>query len=153
MIDENTGNQRHHVTTMGHTAPVNLGVFLGVTGRIIPTSSACTSGSQGIGYAYETIRASHQLAMIAGGAEELCVTEAAVFDTLFATSVRNDAADTTPRPFDAERDGLVLGEGAGSLILEDLEHARARGATIYAEVVGFGTNSDGCHVTHPMPKP
>jgi len=68
---------------------------------------------------------------------------------LFATSVRNDAADTTPRPFDAERDGLVLGEGAGSLILEDLEHARARGATIYAEVVGFGTNSDGCHVTHP----
>jgi 3-oxoacyl-[acyl-carrier-protein] synthase II len=87
--------------------------------------------------------------MIAGGAEELCVTEAAVFDTLFATSVRNDAADTTPRPFDAERDGLVLGEGAGSLILEDLEHARARGAIIYSEIVGFGTNSYGCHVTHP----
>ena len=90
-----------------------------------------------------------QVAMIAGGAEELCVTEAAVFDTLFATSVRNEAAETTPRPFDAERDGLVLGEGAGTLILEELEHARARGATIYAEVVGFGTNSDGCHVTHP----
>ena len=152
MIDEkNTKgiNATTYIKMMGHTAPVNLGVFLGVTGRIIPTSSACTSGSQGIGYAYETIRAGHQLAMIAGGAEELCVTEAAVFDTLFATSVRNDAADTTPRPFDAERDGLVLGEGAGSLILEDLEHARARGATIYAEIVGFGTNSDGCHVTHP----
>jgi 3-oxoacyl-[acyl-carrier-protein] synthase II len=152
MIDEKSTkgiNATTYIKMMGHTTPVNLGVFLGVTGRIIPTSSACTSGSQGIGYAYETIRAGRQLAMIAGGAEELCVTEAAVFDTLFATSVRNDAADTTPRPFDAERDGLVLGEGAGSVILEDLEYARARGATIYAEVVGFGTNSDGCHVTHP----
>ena len=70
-------------------------------------------------------------------------------DTLFATSVRNDAAETTPRPFDAERDGLVLGEGAGTLILEELQHARARGATVHAEIVGFGTNSDGAHVTHP----
>jgi 3-oxoacyl-[acyl-carrier-protein] synthase II len=152
MIDEKSTrgiNATTYIKMMGHTAAVNLGVFLGVTGRIIPTSSACTSGSQGIGYAYETIRGGHQRAMIAGGAEELCVTEAAVFDTLFATSVRNDAADTTPRPFDAERDGLVIGEGAGSLILEDLDHARARGATIHAEIVGFGTNSDGCHVTHP----
>jgi 3-oxoacyl-[acyl-carrier-protein] synthase II len=155
MIDERSTkgiNATTYIKMMGHTAPVNLGVFLGVTGRIITTSSACTSGSQGIGYASETIRAGHQRAMIAGGAEELCVTEAAVFDTLFATSVRNDAADTTPRPFDAERDGLVLGEGAGSLILEEWEHARARGARIYAEVVGFGTNSDGCHVTQPNAK-
>ena len=152
MIDEKSTkgiNATTYIKMMGHTAPVNLGVFLGVTGRIITTSSACTSGSQGIGYAYEAVRSGSQRAMIAGGAEELCVTEAAVFDILFATSVRNDAAETTPRPFDAERDGLVIGEGAGSLILEDLEHARARGATIYAEVVGFGTNSDGCHVTHP----
>lgn len=152
MIDEKSTkgiNATTYIKMMAHTAAVNLGVFLGVTGRIITTSSACTSGSQGIGYAYETIRAGHQRAMIAGGAEELCVTEVAVFDTLFATSVRNDAAETTPRPFDAERDGLVLGEGAGSLILEELEHARARGATLYAEVVGFGTNSDGCHVTQP----
>jgi 3-oxoacyl-[acyl-carrier-protein] synthase II len=89
--------------------------------------------------------------MIAGGAEELCPTEAAVFDTLFATSVRNDTPQLTPSPFDADRDGLVIGEGAGSLILEDLEHAQARGATIYAEIVGFGTNSDGCHVTQPNP--
>jgi 3-oxoacyl-[acyl-carrier-protein] synthase II len=152
MIDEKSTkgiNATTYIKMMGHTAPVNLGVFLGVTGRIITTSSACTSGSQGIGYAFETIRSGQQQAMIAGGAEELCVTEAAVFDTLYATSVCNDAADTTPRPFDAERDGLVLGEGAGSLILEDMEHASARGAKIYAEIVGFGTNSDGCHITHP----
>jgi 3-oxoacyl-[acyl-carrier-protein] synthase II len=152
MMDEKSTrgvNATTYIKMMGHTAPVNIGVFLGVTGRIITTSSACTSGSQGIGYACETIRAGQQVAMIAGGAEELCVTEAAVFDTLFATSVRNDAADTTPRPFDAERDGLVLGEGAGSLILEDREHACARGAKVYAELVGFGTNSDGCHVTQP----
>ena len=142
-------NATTYIKMMSHTAPVNLGVFLGVTGRIITTSSACTSGSQGIGYAYEAIRHGQQRAMIAGGAEELCVTEVAIFDTLFATSVRNDAPQTTPRPFDAERDGLVLGEGAGTLILEDWDHARARGATIYAEVAGFATNSDGCHVTHP----
>jgi 3-oxoacyl-[acyl-carrier-protein] synthase II len=152
MMDEKSTrgvNATTYIKMMGHTAPVNIGVFLGLTGRIITTSSACTSGSQGIGYAYETIRGGQQVAMVAGGAEELCVTEAAVFDTLFATSVRNDAAGTTPRPFDAERDGLVLGEGAGSLILEDREHARARGAKIYAELVGFGTNSDGSHVTQP----
>ena len=119
MIDEKSTkgiNATTYIKMMSHTAPVNLGVFLGVTGRIITTSSACTSGSQGIGYAYETIRGGQQRAMIAGGAEELCVTEVAVFDTLFATSVRNDAPETTPRPFDAERDGLVLGEGAGTLI-------------------------------------
>jgi len=142
-------NATTYIKMMAHTAPVNIGVFLGVTGRVITTSSACTSGSQGIGYAYEAIVSGRQKAMIAGGAEELCPTEAAVFDTLFATSVRNDAAETTPRPFDADRDGLVIGEGAGSLILEELDHARARGAKIYAEIVGFGTNSDGCHVTQP----
>ena len=152
MIDDKSTkgiNATTYIKMMGHTAPVNLGVFLGITGRIVTTSSACTSGSQGIGYAYETIRSGRQRAMVAGGAEELCVTEVAVFDTLFATSARNDAADSTPRPFDAERDGLVLGEGAGSLVLENLEHARARGAKIYAEVLGFGTNSDGCHITQP----
>jgi 3-oxoacyl-[acyl-carrier-protein] synthase II len=138
-----------YLKMMAHTAPVNIGVFFGVTGRVITTSSACTSGSQGIGYAYEAIRAGLQLAMIAGGAEELCATEAAVFDTLFATSTRNDTPQATPRPFDVSRDGLVIGEGAGCLILENLAHAQARGATIYAELVGFGTNSDGCHVTQP----
>jgi 3-oxoacyl-[acyl-carrier-protein] synthase II len=142
-------NATTYIKMMAHTAPVNIGVFFGVTGRVITTSSACTSGSQGIGYAYEAIRGGRQQAMIAGGAEELCATEAAVFDTLFATSVKNDAADTTPRPFDKQRDGLVIGEGAGCLILEEMEHAQARGATIHAELVGFGTNSDGCHVTQP----
>jgi 3-oxoacyl-[acyl-carrier-protein] synthase II len=154
MMEERTTkgiNATTYIKMMSHTAPVNIGVFFGLTGRVITTSSACTSGSQGIGYAYEAIRAGKQTAMIAGGAEELCATEAAVFDTLFATSVRNDAPHSTPRPFDGDRDGLVIGEGAGCLILEEREHAIARGATIYAELVGFGTNSDGCHVTQPNP--
>ncbi|WP_018917636.1 beta-ketoacyl-ACP synthase [Vreelandella zhanjiangensis] len=142
-------NANSYIRMMAHTAPVNIGVFLGVRGRIYTTSSACTSGSQGIGYAYEAIRFGRQTAMIAGGCEELSASEAAVFDTLFATSTLNDAPHTSPRPFDAERDGLVIGEGAGTLILEELEHAQARGATIHAELVGFGTNSDGRHVTQP----
>ena len=152
MMEERTTrgiNATTYIKMMAHTAPVNIGVFFGVTGRVFTTSSACTSGSQGIGYAYEAIKAGRQTAMIAGGAEELCATEAAVFDTLFATSTRNDTPETTPRPFDRARDGLVIGEGAGCLILEEYEHARARGATIYAELVGFGTNSDGTHVTQP----
>ncbi len=144
-----TINATTYIKMMSHTAPVNIGVFFGITGRIITTSSACTSGSQGIGYAYEAIKAGHQDVMLAGGAEELDVTAAAVFDTLFATSTRNDSPELTPRPFDAKRDGLVIGEGAGTLVLEDYRHARARGARIHAEIVGFGTNSDGQHVTQP----
>ncbi|MCC2960377.1 beta-ketoacyl-ACP synthase [Massilia sp. IC2-278] len=152
MMEERTTrgiNATTYIKMMAHTAPVNIGVFFGVTGRVFTTSSACTSGSQGIGYAFEAIQSGKQTAMIAGGAEELCATEAAVFDTLFATSTRNDTPETTPRPFDRARDGLVIGEGAGCLILEEYEHALARGATIYAELVGFGTNSDGTHVTQP----
>jgi 3-oxoacyl-[acyl-carrier-protein] synthase II len=145
-------NANTYIKMMAHTAAVNIGVFFGLTGRVITTSSACTSGSQGIGYAYEAIQSGRQIAMLAGGAEELDATEAAVFDTLFATSVRNDEPALTPRPFDAKRDGLVLGEGACTLVLEELEHAKARGARIHAEVVGFGTNSDGTHVTHPHPQ-
>ena len=87
--------------------------------------------------------------MLAGGAEEISASQAAVFETLYATSERNDAIQSTPRPFDRDRDGLVIGEGAATLVLEDLEHARARGAPIHAEVVGFGSNSDGRHVTQP----
>ncbi|WP_295476981.1 beta-ketoacyl-ACP synthase [uncultured Sutterella sp.] len=139
-----------YVRMMAHTAPVNIGVFFGCKGRICTTSSACTSGSQGIGSAYETIATGREEVMIAGGCEELDATDAAIFDTLFATSVKwNDDPTHTPRPFDRDRDGLVVGEGSGALILESLEHARARGAKIYAEVAGYGTNSDGAHITSP----
>jgi 3-oxoacyl-[acyl-carrier-protein] synthase II len=144
-----TVNATSYLRMMGHTAPVNIGVFFGLQGRVITTSSACTSGSQGIGFAYEAIRSGTQDIMIAGGAEELCPTEAAVFDTLYATSTMNDTPELTPRPFDRDRDGLVIGEGACTLILERLDMALARGARIHAEIVGFGTNSDGNHVTQP----
>jgi 3-oxoacyl-[acyl-carrier-protein] synthase II len=138
-----------YVQMMAHTTAVNVGVFFGLKGRILPTSSACTSGSQAIGYGYETIQQGKQKLMLCGGAEELSGPSAAVFDTLFATSTRNDEAELTPRPFDRSRDGLVVGEGAATLVLEEYEHARARGARIYAEVVGFGCNSDGNHITQP----
>lgn len=139
-----------YVQMMPHTTAVNTGLFFGLKGRVIPTSSACTSGSQAIGYAYEAIRHGYQTVMVAGGAEELCPSEAAVFDTLFATSQRNDAPAMTPSPFDVNRDGLVIGEGAGTLILEELEHARARGATIFGEIVSFATNCDAAHITQPQ---
>jgi 3-oxoacyl-[acyl-carrier-protein] synthase II len=134
---------------MPHTAAANISVYFGIKGRLIPANSACTSGSQSIGYAYEAIRFNRATLMVAGGAEELCASEAAVFDTLFATSTRNDTPTETPSPFDRDRDGLVIGEGACTLVLEELEHARARGAPIYAEIVGFGSNTDGDHPTHP----
>ena len=143
-------NANSYLKMMSHTAAVNIGVFFSLKGRVIPTSSACTSGSQGIGYAYEAIKYGHQELMAAGGAEELCATEAAVFDTLYATSTQNNYPHLFPRPFDIDRDGLVLGEGAATLILEEREHALARGAHIYAEITGFGTNSDGSHVTQPQ---
>jgi len=142
-------NANSYVRMMPHTAAANLGIFFGLKGRIIPTSSACTSGSQAIGYAYEAIKNGKQTVMIAGGAEELCPSEAMAFDMLYATSRQNDQPTATPRPYDRDRDGLVVGEGSGVLILEDLEHARARGATIHAEVKGFATNSDGVHATRP----
>lgn len=138
-----------YIRMMGHTAPVNIGIFFGLKGRVVNTSTACTSGSLGIGTAYELIKAGKQIIMVAGGGEELCPTEAAVFDTLYATSTMNDRPHLSPRPFDRDRDGLVVGEGAGTFILEDLDHALARGAKIYCELIGYGTNSDGGHVTQP----
>jgi len=142
-------NANSYIRMMPHTTAANISIFFGLTGRVIPTSSACTSGSQGIGYAYEAIKYGRLPLMLAGGAEELCATEAMVFDALYATSLKNDAPHTTPRPYDSGRDGLVIGEGAGMLVLEELEHALARGATIYAELVGFGSNADGQHATKP----
>jgi 3-oxoacyl-[acyl-carrier-protein] synthase II len=134
---------------MSHTCAANLAQFFGLRGRIIPATSACTSGSQGIGYAYEAIRFGRQDVMIAGGAEEIDGIDAAIFDILLAASTRNDEPERTPRPFDAARDGVVVAEGAGSLVLEELEFARARGARIVAEVLGYGTNCDGLHMTNP----
>jgi 3-oxoacyl-[acyl-carrier-protein] synthase II len=138
-----------YIQMMSHTAAVNIGLYFGLKGRVITTSSACTSASQAIGYAYETIRWGKQDVIFAGGSDELSPTHSAVFDTLFATSQKNDSPSTTPRPFDRDRDGLVVGEGAATLILEERERALARGATIHAEIVGFGSNSDGAHITQP----
>ena len=142
-------NANSYVRMMPHTTAANISIFFGLKGRLIPTSSACTSGSQGIGYAYEAIKFGRLPMMLAGGAEELCPTEAMVFDALYATSLKNDAPHASPRPYDAGRDGLVIGEGAGMLVLEELEHALARGARIHAEIVGFGSNADGQHITKP----
>jgi len=142
-------NANSYVRMMPHTTGANVGIFFGLRGRIIPTSTACTSGSQGVGFAYEAIKHGYQDVMLGGGAEELCPSEAMAFDMLYATSRRNADPASTPRPYDRDRDGLVIGEGGGMLVLEELGRARARGARIYAEVVGFATNSDGAHVTRP----
>ena len=142
-------NATTYIRMMSHTSAVNMTVYFGLKGLTLPTSSACTSGSMAIGQAYEAIKYGKQTVMIAGGAEELSAAGSAVFDVLLATSVQNDHPEKTPRPFDANRDGLVVGEGAGCLILEEYEHAQARGATIYAEIIGYGSNTDGQHVTRP----
>ncbi len=142
-------NANSYVRMMPHTTGANVGIFFGLRGRIIPSSTACTSGSQGVGFAYEAIKHGYQDVMLGGGAEELCPSEAMAFDMLYATSRRNDDPGSTPRPYDLDRDGLVIGEGGGMLVLEELGRAQARGARIHAEVVGFATNSDGAHVTRP----
>ena len=138
-----------YIQMMAHTAPVNVGVFFGLKGRVITTSSACTSGSQGIGYAYEAIKFGRQKIMVAGGAEELCITEAAVFDTLYATSIKNDTPKNTPRPFDKNRDGFVMGEGAGIMVIESEKHAKNRQAEILGEIAGYGSTNDAFHITQP----
>ena len=144
-------NSGSYVKMMPQTTAVNISLYFGTTGRIIPTSTACTSGSMGIGAAYEAIKDGYQTVMIAGGAEELNVAHIAVFDVLFATSTKNNTPKLSPSPFDKNRDGLVIGAGAGTLILEEYEHAKNRGAKIYAEVIGYGTTTDGTHITNPNP--
>ena len=138
-----------YIRSMPQTCAVNIGIFFGLNGRLLTTNTACTSGSLSIGMGYEAIRFGMQKLMVCGGADELSPTSSAVFDTLFATSVRNASPHLTPRPYDRDRDGLVIGEGAGVLVLEELEHAQERDARIYAEVAGFGTNTDGDHITQP----
>lgn len=151
LLDNNMNrmNATTYIRMMSHTSAVNMTVYFGLKGLTLPTSSACTSGSMAIGQAYEAIKYGKQSVMLAGGAEELSAAGSAVFDVLLATSGQNEHPEKTPRPFDAKRDGLVVGEGAGCLILEEYEHAKARGAKIYAEVIGYGSNTDGQHVTRP----
>ena len=142
-------NSGSYIKMMPQTTTVNISLYFKTRGRLIPTSTACTSGSMGIGYAYEAIKNGYQTVMIAGGAEELHPSHVAIFDTLYATSLKNDTPKLSPSPFDKNRDGLVIGEGAGTLILEEYEHAKQRGAKIYAEIIGFGTSTDGNHITNP----
>ena len=142
-------NATTYIKAMPQTCAANIGVFFGITGRLITTNTACTSSSQAIGFAYETIQRGIQDVMIAGGAEELSAMDAAVFDTLFAASTKNETPEKTPAAYDKDRDGLVVGEGSGTLILEEYEHAIKRGANIIAEIAGFATNTDGTHITSP----
>ncbi len=141
-------NATSYVQIMPHNAAVSLSIFFGIHGRLIATSTACTSGSQAIGYGYETIKNGLATIMIAGGAEELNPFTVGVFDSLFATSAGTDPK-LSPRPFDRTRDGIIVAEGAGTLILEDYDHAVNRGAKIHAEVAGFATNCDASHITNP----
>jgi 3-oxoacyl-[acyl-carrier-protein] synthase II len=114
------------------------------------TVSACASGAHAIGNAFQLIRAGDVDIMIAGGAEaSVTPMTIAGFAAMKALSERNDEPETASRPFDATRDGFVLGEGAGVLVLEELEHARARGATILGELVGYGQTADAYHITAP----
>lgn len=138
-----------YIKLMPQTTACNLSIHFKTHGRLVPTGTACTSGSLAIGSAYELIKYGLQDVMIAGGGEEFSPSQVAIFDTLFATSLRNDAPKTTPAPYDANRDGLVIGEGAATLVIEERERALARGATIFAEIVGFAENTDGTHVTNP----
>jgi len=133
---------------MAHSVSANIAQYLGLTGAVMATSAACASSLQAIGTGFDLIRAGRQDIVLCGGAEEIHPTVTGIFDLLYATSVNfNDTPQLTPRPFDAKRDGLVCGEGAGVLVLEEYEHAMARGADIYAEVVGYNTVGSGAHVS------
>ncbi|NVN97872.1 MAG: beta-ketoacyl-[acyl-carrier-protein] synthase family protein [Geobacteraceae bacterium] len=133
---------------MSHTAAVNTAQYLGLVGTVMAPAAACASALHSIGTAYDLIRLGRQDVVLCGGAEELHPTVTGSFDILFATSTgHNDSPQTTPRPFDRDRDGLVCGEGCGILVLEEYERAVKRGATIYAEVTGFCTTANGIHVS------
>lgn len=142
-------NSSSYIKMMSHTCAVNISLYFKTRGRLIPTSTACTSGSMAIGYAYEAIKNGLATIMIAGGADEYSPANIGVFDTLFATSTKNSTPHLTPSPFDKDRDGLVVSQGATTLILEEYEHAINRGAKIYGEIIGFSTNTDGTHITNP----
>lgn len=151
LVDKNSKSvsTTAYIKCMPQTCAANLSVYYGLKGRLITTNTACTSGSQSIGFAYEAIQSGRQDVMLAGGSEELSPADVVVFDSIFSASTDNDSPELTPRAYDKTRNGLVIGEGAATLVLEEYEHAVARGAHIYAELVGFATNSDGTHITHP----
>jgi 3-oxoacyl-[acyl-carrier-protein] synthase II len=133
---------------MSHTTAANLSLHFKIRGRMMTTCAACVSASQAIGYAYESVRNGVTDVMVCGGAEELHFSHAGIFDVMHATSSKyNDRPDQSPRPFDRDRDGLVVGEGAGTFVLEEYERAKALGKTIHAEVLGFATNCDGTSIT------
>src|SRR5438067_3129105 len=133
-------------------APGIVSILTGAKGPNWAAVSACATSANTIGEAWETIRRGDAKAMIAGGSEKSMTPIAmAAFDNMHALSHRNDDPQGASRPFDATRDGFVMGEGAGILILEDLDFARARGAKILAELVGYGSTADAHHVTEPSP--
>lgn len=139
-----------YLKSMVHTTAVNITKMFGITGRVISSSTACTTSSQSIGYGYEMVKYGMQDAMLCGGADEYDTTTVAVFDNLLACSTKyNDTPERTPRPFDRYRDGLVVGEGAGAVLLEEYEAARKRGAEILGEIVGFGCNNNGGDLVLP----
>lgn len=135
---------------MSHTCAANLAMMYEAMGPVIASCTACVSGSQGIGFGYEAIKNGKARIMISGGAEEMHFMDAAIFDIMHATSTKyNNTPGLTPRPFDKNRDGLVVGEGGACLVLEEYNYAKKRGAPIYAEIIGYGTNCDGAHLTNP----
>ena len=131
-------------------AAAHVSLTLGTQGPLTATCTACAAGSNGIGDAFEMIRRGDAVAMFAGGSEAaIAPIGIAGFAALRALSTRNDAPTEASRPFDAGRDGFVMGEGGGVLLLEELEHARARRARIYVELVGYGMSSDAFHMVAP----
>lgn len=133
---------------VSHTAAMNIAQYLGLTGCVMATSSACASALQSLGAGYDLIRLGKQDAILCGGAEDLHPTVTGAFDVLFATSANyNHSPQNTPRPFDKDRDGLVCGEGSGILVLEEYAHAVQRCAKIYAEIIGYYTCGSGVHIS------
>jgi len=138
-----------YLKCMSHTCAANLSLLFHTRGPFMASCTACVSGSQGIGFGYEAIKTGKADIMITGGADEVDFLSAAVFDLMMATSCNyNDRPSETPRPFDANRDGLVVAEGAATLILEEYERAKNRGAPILGEIEGFWTNGSGMHLTN-----
>lgn len=134
---------------MSHSAAANIALYFNLSGRVLPLCSACTSASQSIGAAVESIRAGMQDVMVAGGSDELSVGLAALFDSMAASNSGGAQEVRAPLPFDAKRSGIVIGEGSAAMVLEEYDHAAARGAKIVAEVTGYATNCNGTHITNP----